>query len=148
MIFLDTDIFVLDRFFRKDARYPINTQFLEELKDEKRSTTIYNLLEFLGLASFNLSEIELNKMFVGFGSLYSVAIAYPHMAVVSPQEFLERQIEQTLAKIRLKMNFSDALILQTVEQGNPIAFITWNKKHFKGRTTIPIYTPEEFLEQR
>ncbi|MFX0116443.1 MAG: hypothetical protein ACFFB3_17970 [Candidatus Hodarchaeota archaeon] len=147
MIYLNTDIFVLDRFFPQDTRYNLNTQFLQESKDEKRATTIYNLLEFLGLASFNLSEIELNKMFVGFGSLYSVVIAYPHMAVASPQEFLEQQIEQTLAKIRLKMNFSDALILQTVEQGDPRAFITWNKKHFRGRTTTPIHTPEEFLEQ-
>ncbi|MFQ5980973.1 MAG: hypothetical protein ACE5OZ_22770 [Candidatus Heimdallarchaeota archaeon] len=147
MIFIDTDVFILDRFFPRDVRHQMNAQFLAKTSSEKRATTIYNLLEFLGLASFNLSEIELSKLFVGFSTLYSVNVTYPSVAVMSPQHFLEHQIEQVLAKIRLKMNFSDALILLNVEEGDPTVFVTWNKNHFTGRTTTPVQTPTEFLEK-
>lgn len=66
MIFIDTDIFVIDKLFPNDNRYKINKAFLDESKG--RSTSIFNLFEMLGIASFNLNEVELMKLFKGFGS--------------------------------------------------------------------------------
>ncbi len=50
-----------------------------------------------------------------------------------------------MVKISLKMNFMDALILNVAEEHDYSKFITWNVKHFEGRTDIPIRTPEEIL---
>ena len=44
-----------------------------------------------------------------------------------------------------KMTWGDAVLLKTAEDYEVEAIITWNKKHFEGRTTIEILTPEEYL---
>ena len=68
MIFMDTDIFVIDKLFPNDERYGINKVFLNEA--EEKFTSIFNLFELLGIASFNLNEVELMKLFKGFGEVY------------------------------------------------------------------------------
>lgn len=85
MTFIDTDIFVIDKLFPNDDRYGINKAFLNEA--EEKFTSIFNLFELLGIASFNLNEVELMKLFV-----------------------------------------------------------TWNTKHFNGRTHLSVQTPKEFLD--
>jgi len=144
MIFIDTDIFVIDRLFQNDVRYEINKTFLNET--EGRSTSIFNLFELLGIASFNLNELGLMKLFKGFGVAYDLEILYPSTAFISANEFAEALFEEIFQKIRLKMNFSDALILAVAEQYHCTEFITWNKKHFVNRTYLSVQTPEELME--
>lgn len=78
---------MIDKLFPKDDRYGINKEFFKDAKE--RSTSIFNLFELLGIASFNLNEVELMKLFV-----------------------------------------------------------TWNTKHFNGRTHLNVQTPKGFLELR
>lgn len=56
---------MIDKLFPNEARYEINRAFLNEAEEE--STSIFNLFELLGIASFNLNEVELTKLFKGFG---------------------------------------------------------------------------------
>lgn len=50
------------------------------------------------------------------------------------------------AKIQKSMRLGDAAILWTLESNPRIdAFITWNTKHFKDKTSIKILTPSDFL---
>lgn len=43
-----------------------------------------------------------------------------------------------------RATWGDAMVLLAAEQYQVDAIITWNKKHFEGRTAIPVYTPEDF----
>jgi anaerobic glycerol-3-phosphate dehydrogenase len=44
-----------------------------------------------------------------------------------------------------KMTWGDAVLLKTAEDHKVETIITWNKKHFEGRTTIETLTPKEYL---
>jgi len=64
-------------------------------------------------------------------------------------KIVEIQVEQlfdnVFEKITMKMSFSDALILSVTEEHSCSKFVTWNVKHFEGRTDIPVNTPQEIL---
>ncbi|MDI6794772.1 MAG: hypothetical protein QME81_18220 [bacterium] len=74
MIFLDTNIFLIDRFFKRDLKYPVNKAFLETLSKIDAGVSIFVLLELCGIASFNLSTEELNKWMYRFDKVYDVTI--------------------------------------------------------------------------
>ena len=146
MIFMDTDIFVVGKLFPNDERYGINKAFLNEA--EEKFTSIFNLFELLGIASFNLNGIELMKLFKGFEEVYGLKILYPSTAFISVNEFVESLFEEAFQKIKLRMNFQDALILMVAEQHHCTRFVTWNTKHFGDRTYMSVQTPKEFLDLR
>ena len=146
MIFIDTDIFVIDKLFPNDDRHEINKAFLNEA--EEKATSIFNLFELLGIASFNLNEVELTKLLSGFGEVYGVKLLYPSTAFISVNDFVENLFEQVFQKITLKMGFQDALILTVAEEHQTSRFVTWNTKHFLDRTHVKVQTPKEFLENR
>jgi predicted nucleic acid-binding protein len=55
MIFIDSDVFLIDLRYRRDQQFPENREFLERLRETGRGvTTIFNLLEICGVLSFNL----------------------------------------------------------------------------------------------
>ena len=146
MIFIDTDIFVIDKIFTNDKRFEINEAFLKET--EEKSTSIFNLFELLGIASFNLNEVELLKLFKGFDEVYGLRMLYPSTAFISVNDFVESIFEAAFQKIKLRMNFQDALILAVAEQHHCARFVTWNTKHFVNRTYLSVQTPKEILELR
>ncbi len=146
MIFIDTDIFVIEKLFKNDERYIPTKKFLNSNLKEK-CTSIYNLFELLGIASFNLSTIELKKLLKGFSEVYGIKILFPSTAYESADAFVENSFDAAFEKISLKMNFMDALILTVAEEHNCSRFVTWNSKHFEGRTDIPVRTPQEMLTQ-
>ena len=47
------------------------------------------------------------------------------------------------------MSYGDALIAWTVDENEDIvdSFVTWNKRDFEGRLSVPVYTPEELLKE-
>ena len=47
-----------------------------------------------------------------------------------------------------RMAFVDALIIGLAERVAAVeGFITWNARHFRDKTSLPVFTPPEFLEQ-
>ncbi len=144
MIFIDTDIFVIEKLFKEDERYRVTVEFLNgDFKD--KCTSIYNLFELLGIASYNLNTTELKKLLKGFPEVYDLKILFPSTAYESANAFMEQLFNNAFEKISLKMNFMDALILNVAEENNCNRFVTWNVKHFDGRTDMPVKTPEEML---
>jgi len=144
MIFIDTDIFVIEKLFKDDERYVFTNEFLNSDLKEK-CTSIFNLFELLGIASFNLSKTDLKKLLKGFSEVYNIKILFPGTSYESPDAFIEQLFDNVFEKIILKMSFSDALILSVAEEHSCSKFVTWNVKHFEGRTDIPLKTPEEML---
>lgn len=144
MIFIDTDIFVIEKLFNNDKRYTVTNEFLNsDLK--KKCTSIFNLFELLGIASFNLSKTDLKKLLKGFSEVYDIRILFPVTSYESTDAFVEQLFDNVFEKIIMKMSFSDALILSVAEEHSCSKFVTWNIKHFEGRTDIPVKTPEEML---
>lgn len=44
------------------------------------------------------------------------------------------------------MRLGDAVILWTLETNQEVdIFVTWNTRHFKGKTSLKVLTPSEFL---
>ena len=144
MIFIDTDIFVIEKLFKNDDRYTATSEFLNRDSKEK-CTSIFNLFELIGIASFNLSTTDLKKLLKGFSEVYNIKILFPETSYESPDAFIEQLFANVFEKINLKMSFSDALILSVAEEHSCSKFVTWNLKHFEGRTDIPVKTPEEML---
>jgi predicted nucleic acid-binding protein len=144
MIFIDTDIFVIEKLFKNDQRYSVTNEFLNGNPKEK-CTSIFNVFELLGIASFNLSTTDLKKLLKGFSEVYYINILFPKTLYESPDAFVEQLFSNVFEKIITKMSFSDALILNAAEEHSCSKFVTWNVKHFEGRTDIPVKTPEEML---
>ncbi|CAG0946881.1 hypothetical protein ANRL1_03392 [Anaerolineae bacterium] len=152
MVVIDTDIFVLAFAFHHDTRQSANANFLTQVQDAQPAITIYNLMELLGQMSFNLSPTQLDDWRAWLISAY-------HLKVLAPVEiddplatiyFIPEIFDRPFAKMRAqRMAFMDALVLSLAERSVGIeAFITWNARHFKGKTTLPVLTPKEFLAQK
>jgi len=146
MVLIDSDVFILDLFYPKDRRARINKAFIE-LDRPDRATTIFNVLEICGIASFNKSPEEVKRLFYEFHQLYHLEILYPEVNLPSAEAFLKHLVASVFSKILFKMNFSDALILATAESFAISTFVTWNTKHFAGRASMQFATPKEFLGQ-
>jgi predicted nucleic acid-binding protein len=145
MVLIDSDVFILDLFYPADPRAGANRRFIDRDIPE-RATTIFNVLEVCGIASFNKSSEDLKRLFYEFHQTYNLNILYPDVLFPSAEDFLKHLVARAFARILLRMNFNDALILATAESFNAAALVTWNVKHFENRTSIQIVTPEDFLK--
>lgn len=144
MILIDSDVFVLDLFYPADTRIEATRRFLEG-EGGGRATTIFNVLEVCGIASFNRSSEDITRLFQAFHQIYDLDVLYPKVPAPFSEEILTHLVARTFVRVLRKMNFSDALILTTAESFNVSTLVTWNVKHFENRTTIQVITPEEFL---
>ena len=77
MVLLDTNVFVIDRFFPRDERYEVNKRFIAQLPRIEAGFCIFSLLELCGISSFNLSPQELKRWSYHFDDMYSVKILEP-----------------------------------------------------------------------
>ncbi len=146
MVFLDSNVFIIDRFFPRDQNYPVNRQFLSSLKEAqiKGALPYYTLLEICGVASFNLNEEELEKWLYLFGEIYPVEVLDPYSLTSGQKVDLGNFLSDLSRFITKKMTIGDAVFLREAEMYRASAIVTWNKKHFVGRTSIKVYTPAEF----
>ena len=149
MILVDTNIFVIDRFFKRDPKYPQNREFIKSFHRFEVVFSIFSLLELCGISSFNLSPEELATWLFDFGDVYRVKILDPaETSGRSAEEWIEVFINDIADNITKQMKFGDAVILREAKAYDVEAIVTWNKKDYAGRTEIPIITPEEFLKAK
>lgn len=145
MILLDSNLFIIDRFFPRDAVYPQNRDFIERLDGLEAAISVFTLVEICGVASFNLSMRELERWLYQFTAVYPVLVIDPfglegEMAADWVKSFLA-EISDNIAE---KMTFGDALILREAEAYRADAIVTWNTKDFFQRTRIPVLTPTSY----
>lgn len=150
MVALDTDVLVLAFAFHRDERHEANARFLELIRETSPVTTIYTVMELLGQLSFNLPAERLSQWPVWLQNRYRLTVAYPSTTGLDGETFFRREfVEAPLEKMQQeRMPYLDTLILGLVERVDGItALVTWNARHFRGRTTLPVLTPVEFLMQ-
>ncbi len=151
MVIIDSDVLLLAFAFQSDKRQDVNKAFLDAVQTVQPATTIYNVMEVLGQLSFNLSPEKLEKWESWLVNAYQLTVIWsvdPDEKVVA-STFRDEIYERPFAKMREhRMAFMDALILGLAER-TPDAecFVTWNAKHFKGKSSLPVMTPEEYLNR-
>ncbi len=147
LVVLDSNVFVIDLRYPRDRNYRSNRSFLAPLPAiAPAATTLVNLLEVCGILSFNLKEREVRELFHYLPERYRVTVLpSPASSVSLPVLALDR----LLALIAKKMSFGDALVAATIEAWIPQAacFISWDARHFRDKTALPVKTPREFLEE-
>lgn len=148
MILLDTNVFIIDRFFPRDERYNLNQAFVARLPQVEAGFSIFSLFELCGISSFNLSAEELKRWMYHLDAVYDVVILEPQgLSTKIAADWFEHFAVELFDLFGREMTWGDAVLLHAAEEYDVTAIITWNKKHFKDRTTIPVLTPEQYLEE-
>ena len=147
VVVLDSNVFLIDLRYRRDRYYRVNRAFLARLPTlAPAATTLVNLLEVCGILSFNLKAEQVRELYQYLPERYRVAVLPPHALPTSLPAF---PVEQLLTLVARKLSFGDALVLGTIESWIPHAacFVSWDARHFRGKTVLPVMTPKEFLEE-
>ena len=147
MIFVDSNLFVIDLRYPEDAHYRVNRRALDRLRrDGSGMTSLLNLLEICGILSFNLSVPALHALYAHFARRYRVTLV--------PGSGYETQLpaptaRDILARMEKRMALKDAEIALVVEShaAGLSAFISWNAKHFVDKLSVPALTPREWLSR-
>ena len=142
---VDSDVLLIDLRYPRDAKYADNDRFLRT-RGEPRATTVFNLLEVCGVLSFNLSERALLALYGDLDRRYSLQILHPPVEGLTGADLLTQLLESVVHKIRRKMAFGDAQIMWVAEAYPEVtSFISWNARHFEGKTRMSCLTPAEWL---
>ena len=142
---IDTNVFVIDRRYRRDRNYAANRRFLDAVKRERSGfTTMINLLELCGILSFNLNDHQLQTVWDGFPQHYGVGVLPVPAADASLPPF---PIRDVLGYLRRRMALGDALFLLTADRHLAFArtLVTWDREHFADRFPGRVATPADLL---
>ena len=146
MLLIDSDVFVIDRRYRKDAKYRTNKNFLDFVHEEEKYTTIFNLLEITGILSYNLSTSDIERFYYAFPNYYKINIISPVTNTLSADSFMSDLTNDIHEIIKKKVNFGDSLILKTAIDNRINTYVGWNIRHFKEKAKMIFYTPIDYLE--
>ncbi len=147
LIVLDSNLFIIDLRYPRDRHYRLNRGFLARLpRLAPAATTLVNLLEVCGVLSFNLTGQQVRELYHYLPERYQVTVLPPPTLPVSLPGL---SVEQLLTLVAKKLSFGDALVLATIETWIPRAacLVSWDAKHFRSKTALPVKTPKEFLEE-
>lgn len=149
LVLLDSNIFILDRFFPRDVLYAQNKSFVEQIGSFETAISAVTLLEICGAASFRLSVHELETWLFRFPTVYPVYVLDAFgLKAKDAEAWWSAFVVEVSGNISRKMAFGDALILREAETYGAEAIVTWNIKDFSSRTRLPVHTPIAFLRQR
>ena len=146
LVLIDTNIFVIDLRYKRDAHYKTNQKFLDYIAKKRTGfTTIINLLELCGILSFNLSEKQLNELWVYFQDRYQVTVLpVPDLDA----DFPSIGIKAIFDLLKTKTSLGDALMMAVARKHLPFisTMITWDKLHFENIFPGTVLTPEESFQ--
>jgi len=147
LVLIDTNIFVIDLRYKRDANYKTNLYFLDYVSEKQTGfTTIVNLLELCGVLSFNLNEKQLSGLWIYFQDRYNVTVLpSPDISAGFPSI----RINEIFDIIKNRSSLGDAMVMATAHKYLPFVstMITWDKIHFKDKFSGAVLTPAEFLRK-
>lgn len=147
VIFVDSNLFVIDLRYRDNPNYRVNRRALDRLAEGGQGmTSVLNLLEVCGILSFNLSASALHGLYLHFARRYRVTVV---PAATYDTRLPAPSAGAVLARMEQRMALKDAEIALVVEQHAATldAVVTWNAKHFAGKLAVPAFTPREWLRR-
>jgi predicted nucleic acid-binding protein len=145
LIFIDTNIFVIDLRYKRDANYKVNQAFLSAVAQNGNGfTTLVNLFELCGILSFNLNRDQLLDLWTYFYDRYKITILpEPDLQSVFP----DLEISRLFDILSKKSSFGDTLMMAVAEKYLSFVstLVTWNNEHFNEKYTGKALTPEEYM---
>jgi len=147
MIFVDTDVFVIDLRYRRDEKYSDNKVFLNKAANSGATTSYYNILEVCGILSFNLNKKQLFDLYHHFPRRYNLKDIRP----LKPNQLLPAfSISSLMNVMSMKASFGDTLIICAAKNlGERLDyFVSWNAEHFTGKLDVDVLTPVEYLRRQ
>jgi predicted nucleic acid-binding protein len=125
LVLVDSNVFIIDRFYPRDALHPQNKTFVEKLVSIDGAVSSFTLLEICGAASFRLSTEELADWLFGFTSVYPVSVLdVQGLKGNNCEAWWSTFVEEVAANIAKKMTFGDAVLLREAENYNVDAIVT------------------------
>jgi len=146
IVLVDTNIFVIDLRYKRDANYEINRAFLDRIAEQRNGfTTIVNLLELCGILSFNLNEQQLTELWVYFQDRYSVTVV-PVPSFETNLPIME--IQEIFDLIKRRASLGDALMISAAKKHLPFVstMVSWDDGHFKIIFPGIVLTPKAYLK--
>jgi sugar/nucleoside kinase (ribokinase family) len=148
LVFLDANLFIIDRFFRRDALYPATRAFLAHLPEISAAVPLFTLFELCGAASFRLSAQESERWLYDFAIVYPVRVLNPFGAGDGASAAWLGSFADDLARyIARRMTLGDAILAREADRYAAEALVTWNIKDFADRTAVPVLSPEQFINR-
>ena len=75
VVAIDSNVFIIDLRYRNDIHFDINQRFLKSVYSSGAGvTSLINLLEIIGILSFNLNERQLSEFYTYFPRRYNVDV--------------------------------------------------------------------------
>jgi len=147
MVGIDTDVLCIYHVFKRDPRYEVTSSFMQWSRDIARGIAIFSLLELCGVMASAGPVDEALKLFEGYHLKSDVSVLYPSVAFAIEKDFWRQLNVEILTRIERKMRLGDAAILWAFEANSCTTVVTWNTRHFVGKTTASIQTPAEWLQE-
>lgn len=148
MVFLDSNLFIIDRLFRRDVAYPSTHLFLQQLPELSAAIPLMTLLELCGAASFRLATAEAERWLHRFVTVYPITILNPFGAGdASATGWLGSYTDDLSRYIARRMTLGDATLAREADRYGAEAIVTWNVKDFAGRTAVPALTPDQYTKR-
>lgn len=148
MIVLDADVVLTDYRYQRDARFPVTRQVLDSIRasGKLQAITTQALLEVVGVLSFNVAGRLVESLPVAIQTQYQLTII---PGLHAAPDYAGCSIDEIVHQMREKMGLGDAVLATQIRKFAPpdSILLTWNAKHFRGKTTFPVLTPEEWLLQ-
>jgi len=148
LIFVDSNLFVIDLRYPDDLHYRINRRALDRLgRQGLGMTSVLNVLEVCGILSFNLSAASLTELYVHFARRFRLTIVPGGGYETRLPDPTARDL---LTKMQGRMALKDAEIAIAVDQHahSLDAFLSWNARHFASKLSVPALTPQQWLRRR
>ena len=147
MILFDSDVLAIYHFFTHDSRYEATRDCIDAFCKEEHAITIYNLLELAGIIS-SVGKVDLGKKIVTtYLNAADMKVLFPR-GYFSGDVFWEEYCSGIMDVIARGVRYGDAKILWVAELYDVSMIITWNTRHFTGKTKIPVKTPDNVNELR
>jgi len=147
MVFVDSNVFVIDLRYRRDRHQRTNRRFLRRVAERgDGAIALVNLLEVAGILSFNLNRSQLREMLVHFPKRYGVRV----LPTLGEDQGLSPVTATGLVEIiERRCSLGDALVIEQLERIAPpgSTFVTWDSRHFDGRLELPVVDPRAFLRE-
>ena len=145
LVLIDTNIFVIDLRYKRDANFKLNKSFLSFVAQSGNGfTTIVNLLELCGILSFNLNQDQLIDLWTYFQGRYKITVLpEPNLQ----NDFPSIEINRLFGILSKKTSFGDALMISVAEKFLSFVptMVTWDDEHFKNKFAGEVLTPNAFL---
>ena len=146
MILIDADVLLIRYRYVRDVRTVVNAEFLARVRagDVAAGILQHTLLEVAANLSFNTSPADVPRLFTSIPFDCRLTVVPPPDPAANYAGVTEVAVR---GRISRQMGLGDAVAAAQTASFRPTAngFVSWNARHFVGKTPVPVLTPADWL---